>query len=64
MTDLGEEGLREIIRRKPEHTDALIGYALNCITRESYEEARVFLESALALKPNSVLINCIIVITI
>jgi hypothetical protein len=61
MTDLGEEGFKDIIRRNPKHTNSLLGHALNCITNENYEECRVFLEEALSNNQESVLINSILV---
>lgn len=61
MTDLGEEGFKDIIRRNPNHTNSLLGHALNCITNEAYEECRVFLEEAISKDPDSVLLNSILV---
>jgi tetratricopeptide (TPR) repeat protein len=57
LTDLGEEGIKEIISRKPKHLNSLLAHALNCLSYEKYEEAHIFLKEALNLDPKSVYTN-------
>jgi tetratricopeptide (TPR) repeat protein len=57
MIDIGEEGIKEIISRKPRHLNSLLAHAMNCMSHEKYEEAHIFLKEALGLDPKSVYVH-------
>lgn len=58
--ELGKEGFREIISRKPNHVQALMAHGMICLAAENYEEARVFLEEALKHDRHTILPNVIL----
>eukprot|EP00842_Homolaphlyctis_polyrhiza_P001645 jgi/Hompol1/2481/HPOL_006011-RA len=53
----GEECFKEILSRNPNHVPTLIAYGAICCTHERFEEAHVYLGSAVQLEPKYALAN-------
>ncbi|KAL2919158.1 hypothetical protein HK105_201433 [Polyrhizophydium stewartii] len=57
MPDKGEECFKEILSRNPKHVPTLLVYGAVCCAHERFEEAHVYLASAVQLEPRYVLAN-------
>ena len=58
MSNKGEECFKEILSRDSNHIETLLVYGgLICTTRESFEEARTYIETAVQLEPDFVIAN-------
>ncbi|TPX60566.1 hypothetical protein PhCBS80983_g01686 [Powellomyces hirtus] len=55
MTDKGEECFKEILGKNSKHIPSLLGYGSYCCINERFEEARVFLVTAVELQPKYVM---------
>ncbi|KAJ3259831.1 Cilia- and flagella-associated protein 70 [Boothiomyces macroporosus] len=62
MLAKGEECFREIIARNSKHIPALIAIAMNSMASDNLEQARVFIHSALQIKPESGMLNILMAI--
>lgn len=51
MSLKGEECYREILSRNPKHIPSLLAYGAICVCAEKFEEARVYLSTALEYQP-------------
>ncbi|KAJ3295071.1 Cilia- and flagella-associated protein 70 [Rhizoclosmatium sp. JEL0117] len=55
QTSKGIECFKEILSRNPKHVPSLLAYGAICTSLEKYEEARVYLVTAVELQPKYVL---------
>ncbi|KAJ3022692.1 Cilia- and flagella-associated protein 70 [Thoreauomyces humboldtii] len=55
MPDKGEECFKEILGRNAKHIPSLLAYGSYCCVNERFEEARVFLVTAVSLQPKYVM---------
>ncbi|KAI8929249.1 hypothetical protein BC831DRAFT_6458 [Entophlyctis helioformis] len=57
MSPKGEECFKEILSRNPKHIPTLLVYGAICTAHERFEEARVYLSTAVQLEPRYALAN-------
>ena len=61
LSEIGEEGFREIISRNSNHIMGLLAHGTICLSSENYEESRTFFERCLEISPNNSLISTMMV---